>query len=148
MQYGMPSRVGPSLAARAGTKVLLDFFGYVADFAPTVAASATATVSIAVQADADFEWRTISHSIHEDNTSVNNEYSIQIQDSGSGRNLFDRPASSFSVVGSAFRPYILPAPKLVARNSNLTVTIVNLNATAIPNLRVLFAGYKVFTVPA
>lgn len=71
-----------------------------------------------------------------------------IQDSGSGRNLMNRPVALDTIAGLAgggpggvIMQY--PFPKLIGPNSVVTVQLTNLLATAI-NVRITFWGYKVY----
>lgn len=85
--------------------------------------SARLTSSAAIQADA--------------------QATIKIQDTGSGRNWFDRAADWENIVGTAELPGVLGAPYFLQPKATVEVTITSLAAAA-RDYRLNFMGFKVF----
>lgn len=125
-----------------------DFFGYGTDFTP-LAAAGTLSQDIAIQNDSDFLLVTasaiVTDVLNTTFTATNAApFLVQISDSGSGRNLFNRAVHFSAVFGDAQLPAWFPFPKLLDRASTLRVTLQNLDGANAFNVRVLFEGIKVF----
>ena len=69
---------------------------------------------------------------------------MQVTDSGSGRNLFESPVAVPSLFGTGELPFILPTPKLFSARSTITIAVANFDTAATYNLRFSFIGYKAF----
>lgn len=114
---------------------------------PAVASSGTATAQLNVQADADFLIQSVSFTAIDNvtNAQISNPVCIvQITDSGSGANLFDRAIPLLNFAGTAQLPFILPVPRLLSKNSTLTGTLTNNVVTNAINYYVSFHGKKLF----
>lgn len=129
-----------------------DYYVYVADFG-SLAAGATQTEIINIETDADFIIEKIAYSadlagaVQTANSRVLPLVDITLNDSGSGRNLQDKPVPLASMAGDGQLPYVLPVPRKLRANSNLNVSAENIsNATQYDHLRVLFIGYKRFNI--
>ncbi|MGH7166468.1 MAG: hypothetical protein ACREIS_13195 [Nitrospiraceae bacterium] len=127
-----------------------DFFVYSSDFIP-LAAGGTATQDIAVQADSDF---VIIAGVRVYTTTGDVAIAgdffpalVTIRDSGSGRQLMDRPVHAQNLFGTAQLPAYWPFPKLIRASSTVSTTLQNLEATA-RNIRISYWGFKVFPVLA
>lgn len=126
-----------------------DFFIYEADVLE-LDAGATATASFVIQADAAFMLQKMSimadiaGAAQTRNSLVVPLCSIQITDTGSGRNLFNQPVPVPSVFGIAGEPFILSLPKEFAPNATVALTISNYSASSKYNLRMSFVGQKLF----
>lgn len=70
--------------------------------------------------------------------------SVQINDTGSGRNLFNEPVPLASIGGQAGLPFVLDYPRLVQRNSTLQVTFANLSTQAYSDIFLTLIGFKVY----
>lgn len=126
-----------------------DFFVYEADVAALVA-GATTTVSFVIQADSAFMLQKMS--LHADVAGAAQDLdsmtiplcTIQITDTGSGRNLFNQPVPVSAVFGYPGQPFILPIPKEFAPNATVALTFTNYSDSTDYNLRASFIGTKLF----
>ena len=131
-----------------GGAMFEDFYVYQASFLP-LTASGTGTDNINIQADSDFVVQkmtyvaTISNAIQTDSSRVLPLVTIQVTDSGSGRDMFAEAVPVTAIMGDGNLPFILPKPKLYASRSSIIVNVSNLTSTAY-NLYIAFIGYKVF----
>lgn len=124
-----------------------DYFGY-AVTALNLLAGATATPTFAVQADSDFLLTAIAGSARDPaNPSVSfatPALALQIDDGGSGRNLFNQAVHWQTVVGDAQLPFVLPYPKFLKQSSTVNVTLTNLDLAQALDVRITFHGFKMF----
>lgn len=106
-----------------------DYYVYPIFFS-SLAPGADAQGSIEIQADSDFEW--LSSTYHAFNTAAPEQtadstivppITVQIQDTGSGRNLFDLPAVVSTVFGIGALPYILPISRIFRARSSILFTV-------------------------
>lgn len=124
---------------------------YSADFrfSPGLAAGATDDPTFTI-GDADFVFTDITGSARDPaNPTVlflAPAITVQINDEGSGRNLFNRPQDWHSRVGSAERAYILPMPFMVKQTSVVTATLVNIALAGgqAYDVRLTIGGFKIF----
>lgn len=122
-----------------------DFFAYVVEFLP-LGAGATATLPVQIQADSDFLLvEAVAVTTLADNATfvANVPTLVQINDSGSGRNLFSSPVHYNNLFGTAQLPGIVPFPKVLRASATLSTTLTGLDATA-RNIRIAYTGFKVF----
>lgn len=70
--------------------------------------------------------------------------SVQLIDTGSGRQLMQNPIPIPSLFGTGELPFILPNPRLFQRNSTIQVVFTNFDATNAWTIRLAFIGYKVY----
>jgi hypothetical protein len=68
---------------------------------------------------------------------------MELRDEGTGRILMDRAQMWDNIIGTADRPFFLPAPKVIRANSTFVVTLTNDNANA-RQVRIAFVGFKIF----
>ena len=122
-----------------------DFFVYSAEFLP-LTASGTLTFETAIQADSDFLCVDVCRVV----TDVANTVFltavpqlVNIFDTGSGRNIFDRPQHIDNVMGTGQLPNYWPMPKIFRANATISTTLQNLEATD-RNVRISYVGFKVF----
>jgi hypothetical protein len=131
-----------------------DFFGYTfPTFTAIAAAGGTQSQQLTIQADSDFEIRRIVYqadlaaAAYVVNAAPVPNYTIQLTDTGAGRNLFNNPAplSAVAQMGNFVPPVDLPWPKIVARNSTLLCQLTNFDAAAATyNVRILLLGRKIY----
>lgn len=71
---------------------------------------------------------------------------VQINDEGSGRNLFNRPQRWGARVGEARDPYVLPMPFLVKQTSVVTIPLASqaLAGGQAYNVNLCVGGFKIF----
>lgn len=126
-----------------------DFFTYGVDFLAIAAAGGTQTQTFTVQNDSDFlivgATGTVVDPAAEETARPTSSLTIQIRDSGSGRELQNRAAGFGNLVGTGQLPAYWPFPKFIDRASDVSTTIVN-NDTANPiRVRLNYIGFKIFS---
>lgn len=115
-----------------------------------LAGGAVANGNIVVQADSAFKltklgfFADIAVATQTESTRVIPLVTIQITDTGSGRNLFANPVAIPALFGIGPLPHILPVPRLFLPRSNIAVTVTNLTVATTYNLRLAFEGSKIF----
>ena len=122
-----------------------DYFIYSIEFLP-LAASGSATAQVNIQSDSHFLIELITGVVTDVTNATflaNVPELVNLTDSGSGRNFFDKPVHWNNLFGTAQLPGVLPFPKIINAGSTLTVGLTNLEATA-RNVRISFIGFKVF----
>lgn len=128
---------------------LLDWYVYNVQFL-ALAPTNQATQNVAVEADANFVlvklsgFADIAAAAQTYNTRVVPLVTLQITDTGSGRNLFNGNTAWSNVVGWGEIPYILPIRRKWKANSTIRVQVTNFDAAATYNLRLSFSGIKDF----
>lgn len=125
-----------------------DFFQYAVEFLP-LAAAGTASQDIAIQNDSDFLIvacnAIVTDAANVVFTAVNQApFLATIVDAGSGRQLQNRAVHFSTLYGDATLPGYLNFPKMMDRASTLRTTLQNLDAANAYNVRVTYAGFKVF----
>lgn len=127
-------------------KITLDPFIYTAEW-NTLGASATTAVNVSVNADSDFVFDRISLGSYTaaGTRLATPDYTLQIYDTGSGRNLQDASVHVLNITSFAQGgyPYPMGVSKLVKAASVLTLTLVNRTATA-SRVDVALIGFKIF----
>lgn len=128
-----------------------DYFTYAVTLASIAGGGAQAQASINFEADTEFTVVKMAYSAdiagaaQTDSSRVIPLVTVQITDSGSGRNLQNSPIPIHTICGEGGLPMVLPIPRTFAPNSTLTFTFTNESAaTTYANLRVVLIGYKTF----
>ena len=130
-----------------------DFYAYQATATALAAAvGTTATDIVSIEADANFYLTKISGFglIGDDAPTVAPAgvipaVSVQINDTGSGRNLFNEAVPLSAIAGQAGLPFVLDYPRLIQRNSTLQVTFTQLTDNALySDVFLTFIGFKVY----
>lgn len=132
--------------------VSFDWFGYVFPTFSAIAVGATQQQQIIIQADSDFELRRICYHYDRAGAAFTQQtrpipnISIQIQDSGSGRNLFNAAVPLTSVANAPDQAQRdMTWPKIFARNSTIVVQLTNFDAAVSDgNTRISFLGRKIY----
>lgn len=122
-----------------------DFFAYSVEF-DTLAANGDERQRTQIQADSDFILLQIMRTVRPSgggNAVTDPQIRIQLETSGSGRNLMDSLQPLENISGTAQDPYFLPYPKVLKRNSTLTTRLVEDSGNA-RIVRVTYAGFKIF----
>lgn len=128
---------------------LLDWYVYNALFT-ALAPAAVATANIAIEADANFVlvklsgFADIAAAAQTYDTRVVPLVSLQITDTGSGRNLLNGATAWSNIVGWGEIPYILPIRRKFKANSTIRIQATNFDVAATYNLRLSFSGIKDF----
>lgn len=127
-----------------------DFFVYPAAFG-SIAAGANATVNIAVSADSDFYltaftyFSNLAGAAQTVATQVVPQLSVQIIDTGSGRQLFNVATPIYSFAGLGREPFRLIHPRLFKRSTTIQVTATNTSAAETYTTTFLnFIGFKLY----
>jgi hypothetical protein len=126
-----------------------EFFVYGIDFLALTALSVSQS-SIQIQADSTFELQKLSFfadvalAAQTQGTRILPLVTLQITDSGTGRNVFSTDLALPSVMGDGQIPFILPVTKMFKPNTSLLVSVTNFSATEDYNLRLSLIGAKIF----
>lgn len=144
------------LGSPPGYQPFPDWFTYqVPVFSNLAAAGGTATNQILIQADADFEWVAavyqfdLAAAAYTYTTRPIPNMTIQITDSGSGRQLMNAAVPVTSIFGAPEKPQMLPISKVFKRNATIQFTATNFDAAvATGNLRLSLIGWKTFYMDA
>lgn len=105
--------------------------------------------AIQIQADADFEiskltfFASIAFAEEEQATRILPQVSVQLTDTGTGRQMFNIPVMIPAIMGDGQIPFILPVTKVFSANSSVTVAVANLGASTY-ELQVNLIGSKIF----
>jgi hypothetical protein len=111
--------------------VARDLFTYKAE-AASLAAGAELTDVIDFQADSSFVWLKTTYLVDNDTTQTPTtliipNLTVNLFDTGSGRNLQNSPMPISAIAGRGDLPYILPVPRVFQPKSSLSVTFANIN---------------------
>lgn len=124
-----------------------DFFGYRVESLP-LAAAGVATPTMTIEGDSEFLAVSIV-GVARDPAAVTTVFAfpaitLNIYESGTGRNFFSGPVDWGCRVGTALQPAFLPYPKLLKRTAILTWTFTNLDAAQAYDIRLILEGFKIF----
>lgn len=73
---------------------------------------------------------------------------VFIQDQSSNRNFMNAAVPVPSLFGTAELPYFWPQPRLIPANTTIQVTLANFDAAVVPNTRLSFHGYRLYSLQA
>jgi hypothetical protein len=135
--------------ARQDRKILdVDYYNYntlIDNNGAGIASGATGQGTIQIQSDSDFAIAYMSGVSVVNNTVGNSPYAtIQITDTGTGKTFFNAPTLFGLVMGSNGLPFYLPAPRVVAPNTNLQFAINNINSAGNASFYVNLLGARIF----
>lgn len=122
------------------------FFSYGETIAG-VASGTSATGQITIQADAAFMWQNLMCIVSDDVagtliTSPNATF--QIQDQGSGANIFNEELPLAALSGNGQLPFILPSFRVIVASSTIVINVTNVASTNANTFRFVFAGQKLY----
>lgn len=127
-----------------------DFAIYEVD-SGAIANGVTNVVNLAIQQDSAFKWMKatvfadLAGAAQLSSTLVVPLATLQITDTGSGRNLFSAPAPIPNMFGYGNLPFILPIPRRFKPFSQISFTFANFSAgTTYANIRLSLIGTKIF----
>lgn len=135
-----------------GNQIIGLFFSYSAQF-ESVDAGVSASRQIQIQADSDFKIMNLTAALfNATDGSMHNAGSlpagqlvtVQLTDTGSGSNLFDKAQPIANIAGSGNDPYILPMSRIMSANSQLSVSINNGTTTDGIGVYITLGGQKLF----
>lgn len=141
---------GPAPSLNPNEQYIEDWWGESVNVL-ALAQNGVANANIQVQADSAFKliklglMADIDGASQLSGTRVIPLVTMQITDTGSGRNLFSNAIPLGALFGDGPLPHILPIPRLFLPRSNIALQFTNYNGGAVTyNLRMLFEGTKVF----
>ncbi len=126
-----------------------DFYIYEAAVV-AIAVGASVNDVINIEADSDFILQKLTYSAdlagvaQLESTRIVPNVTVQIVDTGSGRQLMQNPVPIPSFFGSGELPFILPNPRLFMRNSTIQVAFTSFEVAATPDIELAFIGYKIY----
>ena len=126
-----------------------DFYSYAINFA-SLAAGAANSAAIQIQADSQFEvqkfsfFADIAGAAQTESTRVLPLMTIQVTDTGTGRQMFNTPVPIPALMGDGRIPFILPTTKVFSPSSAVQIDVANYSAATAYLLRVVFIGAKIF----
>ena len=133
--------------------VARDFYVYEEDFSSAdLVSGATVNGSIEIQADSDFVWQKAAYFAADADAGATAQTdsgrnlalsTVQLIDTGSGRNLLELAAPVPSIFGTGQLPFVLPIPRLFFARSTIPVQLSNFGADA-QSVRLSFIGYKAY----
>lgn len=104
-----------------------------------IAAGGTASLQISVGIDAHFLVQKIIGIRTSGAPAL-----VTIRTGGNDRQWMDKAVHFDNIIGNAQFPNVLPAPRLVERGSNISITIQNLSAVFAGTYEIIFSGLKLF----
>lgn len=128
---------------------LMDWYVYNVQF-DDLAPGDVGTDNVAVEADANFilvklaGFADIAQAAQEYDTRVVPLVTLQITDTGSGRQLLNGETAWSNIVGWGEIPYILPIRRKFKANSTIRVQATNFDVAVTYNLKLSFSGIKDF----
>lgn len=115
-----------------------------------LAGGGVAQTSVNIDADSRFHWvkgayfADIAAAAQTDSTRVVPLITVQLTDTGSGRNFFDAPVPISSYFGTGELPFIMPVVQMFDPNSTIKAEFTNFDAASTYNLRLQLIGFKEF----
>lgn len=132
-------------------KYVEDFFVYQVAVTNLVA-GASLPVNVNIQADSDFKLVKLTQ-FSNNHASITNQQestrvlplvTVQLVDTGSGRNLFSAPVPIPALFGDGRIPFILPIIRIFKASATLTVTFTNYDSALAYDVYLHFIGTKLF----
>lgn len=136
--------------ARSPGNLALDEYVYSTGEPVNLAAGETKALSVKIEADADFEilkrLAFFTNATDPDVLSLNSGMPITVQmtDTGSGRDLFSSPVFLACAFGNAQYPFIMQQTKIFAARSVIALSVSNLSTIEVKNFQLVFEGRKIF----
>lgn len=148
---GPANLIDPGPAPQRRVQYWEDYTAYEVDFtSANLTNGATLNGAIQIQADSYFKWTKaafyadIGGAVFTDSTRPIPQVTVQIQDSGSGRVLFNQAVPVVNVFGTGQLPFILPIPRIFMPRSSLALQVANYSTASAYNLRLTLIGTKIF----
>ncbi len=127
-----------------------DFYVYQANI-DVMAPGTSVNAAVNIEADSDFIlqklafWSEITGWAQTEANRVLPSMTIQITDTGSGRQIFSESVPVPSIFGHGALPFILPNPRRFASNSMISIYLTNISGTTTYEATFLqFIGVKVY----
>lgn len=126
-----------------------DVFFFGVDFLSIPAVGGTETQTFTVPSDSDYliigATATVNLPAAEETTGPTSALTIAMVDTGSGRQLQNRPMGFGNVVGTGQLPAYWPFPKFVDRAAEFSTTLVNNDTAVALRVRFTYVGFKIFS---
>lgn len=153
IQSAMNSGLGQVPNAEVVDNTRRDFYVYEArtTLGTPIPVAGSQNDVINIEADSDFILQKLSYqadiaaAAFTDSTRPIPNVTVQLIDTGSGRQLMQNPIPIPSFFGTGQLPFILSNPRLFMRNSTIQVAFTNFDAAIAYNIQLAFIGYKVYT---
>lgn len=130
--------------ARKDKKIVdVDYFVYTATLT-ALAVGNSAQTNIQVQADSDFALAYMSGQMVVGGAVSFLPSTVQITDTGSGKTFFSAPALFNLVMGNAGLPFYLPAPRVIAPNTNIQLNVTNVAMGGATDYWFAFLGARIY----
>lgn len=129
-----------------------DWFCYPVRFTAVAPADAD-TLTVQIDAASDFYLTALTHfstingstAVLTAETYVMPQVTVQIQDQGSNRNLFNAAVPLVCIAGDGNHPHRLIHPRLFYRNSAISITLTNFEATnTYSNIWINLEGFRIY----
>lgn len=144
-----------SLAATAGRRgqvLISDEFFIYSTGRPSAAlgVAGTSTVNITIQADSDFLVEKLTYNAdaagatQTDSSRLLPNVHVNLQNTGSGRNLMNVQFPLTGMFGYGALPFILPRPYLFPASSTLQIILTSFEAAVTPFVTLNFIGRKLY----
>ncbi len=141
----------PPMLEQPARSLRRDFFIYPILF-ENLASGGTAQQALQIQADSDFELQKMTTFVVIDGAGASQEQatrvipsaSVQITDTGTGRQLFSAPVPMGGIFGDGQLPFILPTTKMFTKNASVTFQVTNFSDDDYLSLWLLMIGSKIF----
>lgn len=132
---------------RKDAKILaIDYFAYNVNVLDVAAAGGTGNGIIQVQSDSDFALVYMSAAITDQVPAfiANPLATVQVTDTGSGKTFFSNPTLFGLAFGNAGYPFLLPAPRVVAPNTNIKIDVTNISAATVYDCYFSLMGARIY----
>jgi len=128
---------------------IIDFYAYVVSFA-SIAPGATGNGSFNIDVDSDFRLEKLTYlaaiagAAQTRSSWVVPLITVDIKMTGSSRAFSSAPIPIPALFGTGEIPFILPTPKLLGKNTTVSIALANFDAASTYSLYLAFIGTKIF----
>lgn len=132
--------------ARDSKKIVnIEYFTYNVNTGALAAGAGTQSI-IQIQSDSDFVMQYMSGVAAVAGGSVDAlpNVTVQITDTGSGKTLFSNPTILGLVMGAGGFPFLMPAPRVFAPNTNVKFDLVNQSGTNYGSVSLSMIGARIY----
>lgn len=143
-------RPGEARRNRPNVQYVEDYFVYSVSI-DDLDVNETLQTNIQIQADADFKWvkavyyASIANGVFDAGNRPIPNATVQMVDTGSGRQLFNQAVPIPAVFGTGELPFILPVPRIFKARSSINFTVANFDAAQNNyEIELVLIGSKIF----
>lgn len=147
--FGSSRVAAPSRPAGEAITMRRDFFAYAINFF-NLGPGQAQNGAIQIQSDSDFELQKLAQfcdingAAQTDDSRVLPLVSLQITDTGTGRQMFSTDIPIPATMGDGQIPFILPTTKIFSANASVAFLVTNYSAATAYNVRLILQGAKLF----